>query len=227
MNRRVLDFALPATLLLLLTALIGACGLDLPVSAYFHNAGDWPTGTEQPWRFFYRYGYIPAYILGAAALVLFIATFIKPALARWRKSAAFLVLLLLLGPGALVNSAFKDHWGRPRPREVVQFGGTRQFHHPWERGEAGNGKAFPSGHGAAAFYLAMPFFALRRLKPQMAAWIYCGGMVYGILMGIARISQGGHFASDILWSWGVVHLTAVTLYYLMGLDLEESPTVDT
>jgi membrane-associated PAP2 superfamily phosphatase len=51
--------------------------------------------------------------------------------------------------------------------------------------------------------------------------VFAGGILYGILMGVARISQGGHFASDILWAWGVVHLTAVALYYLMGLDREE------
>lgn len=226
MNRKLLDFGLPVALLLFLTALIAVSGLDLAASAYFHRPDGWPVGEAQPWRFFYRYGYYPSYMLGGAALALFTASYIKPALANGRRSSAYLIILLLLGPGLLVNSAFKDHWGRPRPREIVQFGGKLEFHQPWERGEAGKGKAFPSGHGASAFYLAMPFFALRLRRPRLAAGIFAGGMAYGVLMGIARVAQGGHFASDILWSWGVVHLTAVTLYYLMGLDREESPSVD-
>jgi lipid A 4'-phosphatase len=225
MNRKLLFFGLPVAVLTLMTILIAVTGADMKVSAVFHQPNGWPIGDEQPWRFFYRYGYYPAYILAGASLGLLIATFIKPAWAGFRKYAAFMVLLLLLGPGLLVNTVFKDHWGRPRPREITQSGGTKQFHHPWERGEAGNGRAFPSGHGASAFYLAMPFFALHRRKPRVAAWIYAGGMLYGVMMGIARIAQGGHFVSDILWAWGVVHLTAVTLYFLMGLHREEPPSV--
>jgi lipid A 4'-phosphatase len=224
MRRKLLDFGVPIALLVLLTALIAVSGIDLTASAFFHRPDGWPIGDEQPWRFFYRYGYYPSYILGGAALGLFVASFLKPALAVWRRNAAFLVVLLLLGPGVLVNSVFKDHWGRPRPRDVVQFGGIQQFHQSWERGEAGKGKSFPTGHGASAFYLAMPFFALRRRKPRLAAWIFSGGMLYGVFMGIARIAQGGHFASDILWSWGVVHMTAVALYYLLGLDGDQSPS---
>lgn len=224
MNRKLFDFCLPVALLVLLTVLIAATGLDLKASTYFHRPDGWPLGNEQPWRFFYLYGYFPAYILGGAALALFAASFMKPALAGWRRNSAFMVILLMLGPGILVNSVFKELWGRPRPREIVQFGGEKQFHQPWERGVAGEGKSFPSGHGASAFYLAMPFFALRRRKPQLAAWIFSGGMLYGIFMGIARIAQGGHFASDILWAWGVVHLAAVALYYLMGLDRDDCPS---
>jgi len=133
-----------------------------------------------------------------------------------------MVILLALGPGLLVNTVFKDQWGRPRPREAAQFGGSKTFHQPWERGGAKQGRSFPSGHGASAFYLAMPFFALRRRYPRIAVRIFTAGMCYGLFMGVARITQGGHFISDILWAWGMVHLTAVALYYLMGLDREEN-----
>jgi len=221
MSRKLLDFGLPLAVLFISTILIAATGLDLKVSALFYQSNGWPVGNLPPWRQFYLYGYYPSYILGFAALSLYLAGFFRPELARFRKGAAFLVLLLALGPGLLVNTSFKDHWGRPRPREITQFGGTRVFHQPWERGDAGKGRGFPSGHGASAFYLAMPYFALRRQRPRAAARIVAGGMIYGILMGIARISQGGHFVSDILWAWGVVHLTAVALYYLMGLDRED------
>ena len=224
MSRKALDFGLPLTVLLLLTALVAASGADLKVSPLFHHPQGWPLGNEQPWSFLYRYGYYPAYVLGGSALGLFAASFIRPALACFRRQAAFMVILLLLGPGLLVNTLFKDNWGRPRPREITLFGGTKQFHQPWERGVTGNGsKSFPSGHGASAFYLAMPYFTLRRRKPRLATLIYAAGIVYGILMGVARVAQGGHFVSDILWAWGVVHLTAVTLYYLLGLDREETP----
>lgn len=223
MNRKLLDFGLPLLALLLGTMIIAATGADLALSTWFHRPEGWPVGNRFPWHQLYRWGYYPADIIGLGALGLLAASFFKTTLLRFRRRAAYLVVLLLLGPGLLVNVVFKDHWGRPRPRQIVQFGGTMEFHHPWERGEAGTGKSFPSGHGGSAFYLAMPFFVLRRRRPRLAVRVYTGGMLYGVLMGIARISQGGHFASDILWAWGVVHLTAVALYYLMGLEREEPP----
>jgi len=221
MNRKLLDFGLPLVILLAATAFIAITGADLKASAFFYRTTGWPIGNLPPWHQLYRFGFYPAYLLGIGALVLFVAGFFRHPLARYRKGAAFMVLLLALGPGLMVNSVLKDHWGRPRPREITLFGGTKTFHQPWERGGTDNGKSFPSGHGSSAFYLAMPYFVLRRRKPRLALWVFSGGMIYGALMGVARIAQGGHFVSDILWAWGVVHLCAAALYYLLGLDREE------
>jgi membrane-associated PAP2 superfamily phosphatase len=44
------------------------------------------------------------------------------------------------------------------------------------------------------------------------------------MMGYARISQGAHFLSDVLWSLGIVYLTGLALFYLMARQREE--TVD-
>jgi membrane-associated PAP2 superfamily phosphatase len=221
MNRNVLDFAWPLLVLLAATGLIAYSEADLMVSSRFYIGGAWPVGELQPWWTLRVYGYYPCDLLGIVALLVLIAGCFKASLARYRMVAAYMVLLLLLGPGLLVNTVFKDHWGRPRPREIVQFGGKQSFHHPWQPGIAGKGRSFPSGHAGSAFYLAMPFFALRRRNPTLAIRIYLVGTLYGLLMGVARISQGGHYVSDILWAWGMVHLTAVALYYLMGLHREE------
>jgi membrane-associated PAP2 superfamily phosphatase len=48
-----------------------------------------------------------------------------------------------------------------------------------------------------------------------------GGLVYGCIMGMARIIQGGHFLSDVLWSAGFVYLTALVLADLLQLDDQE------
>src|SRR6478672_12010674 len=42
----------------------------------------------------------------------------------------FPVPTLVLGPGLLVNGVLKEHWARPRPGAVVEFGGTLPFM-PW------------------------------------------------------------------------------------------------
>ena len=46
------------------------------------------------------------------------------------RAALFLVLTLALGPGIVANTLLKDHWGRARPIDVVEFAGTDRFT-PW------------------------------------------------------------------------------------------------
>ena len=43
-------------------------------------------------------------------------------------------------------------------------------------------------------------------------------LVLGSFLGLARIAQGGHFASDVLWSAGICYLVALALAKVMGLE---------
>jgi len=218
------DFLLVLALLAGATALISATGLDLALESRFYLAGKgWQLTDLNPWYGLYHYGILPAYLLCGAALALLVAGYFRAAAARWRKSALFLVLLMALGPGLLVNTVFKDHWGRPRPRQMQAFGGDRQFHEVWERGEGRAGRSFPSGHASAAFYLMAPYFVLRARNRYRARLVLLAGVSYGVLMGVARMVQGGHFPSDVLWAGGIVYLVGLSLYYLLRLDLEDSP----
>ncbi len=223
MSIKIRDFLIPATLLLVATVLIGITGADLKMSSLFCINGTWPIGDQQPWHFLYLLDRIPSIGLGVCGLAAAVAGGISHQRRHWVKPGLFLVILLAVGPGLTVNALFKEYWGRPRPREVIQFGGTKEFLHPWQKGTAHKGRSFPSGHSSAAFYLSAPFFILRRRKPRAATLWLWGGIGFGLLMSIARITQGGHFLSDTLWAWGMVHLLAVSLYYLMGLDRTDSP----
>jgi len=217
------DFLLVLALLGGATALISATGLDLALEGRFYQPGmGWTLTDLNPWYTLYHFGILPAYLLCGAALALLVAGFFRADAIRWRKSALFLVLLMALGPGLLVNTVFKDHWGRPRPRQMQLFGGNRQFHEVWERGEGKEGRSFPSGHASAAFYLMAPYFVLRARNRSRARLFLLGGAGYGIFMGIARMVQGGHFPSDVLWAGGMVYLVGLSLYYLLRLDLEVS-----
>ncbi len=64
-------------------------------------------------------------------------------------NGAFLILSVVIGPGLIINAVFKDHWDRPRPRDVVEFGGMLQCTPAPLRGESG--ESFPCGHCSVGF----------------------------------------------------------------------------
>lgn len=225
MTTKARDFALPAAFLVLATIAIALTGADLAVSGWFCINDTWPVGELQPWHLLYQLDRGPSICLALLGLVAALLGLIYKQRRNWIKPGLFLVILLAVGPGLMVNAVFKDYWGRPRPREIVQFGGKKEFLQPWQHGVAHNGRSFPSGHSSAAFYMTAPFFIYRRRKPQIARVWLIGGVAFGLMMSVARLAQGGHFLSDNLWAWGMVHLTAVALYYLLRLDRDETPAI--
>ena len=224
MMTKVRDFALPGAILVLATIAIAVTGADQYVSALFCIDGKWPIGDLQPWRLLYRMDRIPALIMAIVGLTAALTGVAYRQRRSWIRPGLFLVILLALGPGLIVNTILKEYWGRPRPREIVQFGGNKVYLQPWQKGVAHMGRSFPSGHASAAFYLTAPFFIYRRRNPRSAALLLIGGLGFGLAMSLARIAQGGHFLSDCLWAWGVVHLVAMTLYYLLRLEQNEAPS---
>lgn len=204
--------------LVIATLVIAWSGADLLVASWFYTPAGWSIGKEFPWIQLYYIDRWPAVLLALGGLVAAWRGWRDATRKRWIRPGLFLVVALIIGPGVLVNMVFKDHWGRPRPREIVQFGGPRVFQQPWEKGKAREGRSFPSGHGSAAFYLFAPFFIYRHNRPSVALRWLAGGICFGLLMSVARIAQGGHFLSDNLWAFGMVYLTGLLLAAVMGLD---------
>lgn len=217
-NSYLKEAALVIVFLVSATFLIAYTNADITISSYFCIDGKWPIGDQHPWKFLYKLDRTPSFIIAIVGLAAFVISFFRPDKRHWAKPGIFLFLLLVIGPGLIVNATFKDHWGRPRPREIVQFQGKKEFLQPWQKGISGNGRSFPSGHTSAAFYMTAPYFIYRRNNKQKARNWLIGGTIFAVLMSIARISQGGHFLSDNLWACGMVYLTALLLSALLKLD---------
>jgi lipid A 4'-phosphatase len=220
------DFVLPFFIIVLLTIVLSLLNADLEIEKWFYtpDAG-WYLSKKLPWTFLYDYGNVPALLLCLVGFLLFVMSFFYKACLPLRKIGLFFVLFLILGPGLVVNTAFKDHWGRPRPFDIVNFGGGEQFRHVWEKGQSGMSKSFPSGHAAVGFFLFSPFFILRKRSRKWAVFSLCLGLSYGLLMGLGRMVQGGHFITDVLWSGYFTYLTGAILYHLFRLNQETDLTV--
>jgi len=216
----------PLVILVLGTAFFRLSHADVAISQWFYGGGSgygWPLLDAEPWRSIYRYGVVPAWGLAVGGLVVALLSFGFWGLRRWRRAGLFLVLLLLFGPGLLVNALFKPHWMRPRPSQTAAFGGAEQFEPVWDMGQSTRSRSFPSGHASMGFYLMAPAFLFYRRRRRLAVAFFAAGLAAGMVLGLTRVVQGGHFASDVLWSAGCVYLTGLLLYVLLRLHEDRPP----
>ncbi len=213
----VYDIGIPATLLLIGTLIFRLTDLDLALQKPFFVENDgWVSQDIGLWKFLYDYGPTPAIAIAVTLLFIFIASFWARRIAAYRKVALYGVLVMLLGPGLVVNGIFKDLWGRPRPRNVQEFGGDQTYLKVWQKGVSGQGRSFPSGHASVGYFLMTPFFVLRKRAHRWAVAFLALGIGSGLLIGLARMIQGGHFASDVLWAGGFVYFTAFGIWHALG-----------
>ncbi|MBI4179267.1 phosphatase PAP2 family protein [bacterium] len=140
----------------------------------------------------------------------------------WRRTAIFILLSVAIGPGLIVNSVFKEHWGRPRPRDILEFGGRKQFAPAPFRGEGG--KSFPCGDSSVGFLFALGWWVWRRDRPRRAAASLAMGIATGAAVGLGRMAAGGHFLSDVVWSAFLSLAVAHVLYsYVLRIPAREAP----
>lgn len=172
---------------------------DAHISALFFDGQGFLGEQWAPVRWMYRAVPWLGALLFCAALVLWLrAARAGVDVARWRwRRASALVLAMVLGLGGVVHVALKDSWGRPRPDQAQRFGGSLPFVpalHPSVLCE--RNCSFVSGHAAAGFsLLALGVFGCRRTRRR---W-WAAAMLAGGLIGLGRVAQGRHYASDIVF----------------------------
>jgi lipid A 4'-phosphatase len=190
-----------------LAALTGAMfaaapGIDLAVAGFFHGVA-----VEETMPRLYRAiavlrslePVVTMLAVAPAVAVLLVKLFWpKRATIMPTRAALFLVVSLALGPGLLVNTVLKDHWARPRPGMVTNFGGDMTFRPWWDpRGTCADNCSFVSGETSSAVWLAAPAL-LVPLPWRYAA--FAGVAVYATAIGFIRLLLGGHFLSDVLFA---------------------------
>jgi lipid A 4'-phosphatase len=190
--------------------------LDLKISHAFYEQGSF---ISHPfWNWLYIYGIWPAWVLFGFALLGLALSFSR-AYHFWRRGCLFLILSYAIGSGLIIHAGLKEHWGRPRPRQVIEFGGVqpfRSYYQPNLSNQPEPSKSFACGHASSGFY----FFALAFIgaiyQSRFLYWLGWGG-AWGLggLLSMVRIVQGGHFLSDVIASALIMWLTSWCLAYFM------------
>jgi lipid A 4'-phosphatase len=197
-----------AALVVAMGALVLFPAIDLWTSGLFYRPGagfylaQWPPFTAIRAAMPYFVGLLA---LASAALIC---------VPGRRRAGIFLLLALTLGPGLVVNSLFKDHWGRARPAQVVEFGGDKRFTPAFvPSDQCRTNCSFPAGDPAVGFFLVAAALLLPGRQARRNAT--AAALALGALLGLVRIAQGGHFLSDVVASGLLVFAVSWALYRLI------------
>lgn len=210
----------PAIAFLILTPFTAP--LDLYIAHFFYSIGNDSVEHFVSSRFLdflFDMGPLPANLVALGATLLLLLSYLFKKLKPSRNPCLVLLLTYALGAGLIINGVLKEYWGRPRPKQVEEFGGTqpfRPYYKPNFFHQPQPSKSFPCGHCAAGFY----FFALalvgRRLHSQK---LWRLGLLLAFTLGIAlsfaRMAQGGHFLSDTLFSALLMWYVALMIDWLV------------
>jgi lipid A 4'-phosphatase len=190
-------------------------GLDLATSRLFYEPGQgfvlahWLPAVFisdlVPWV-----AWSIAALVIAAALWLYLVE--RPLWRFDRKALIFLVAAVALGPGLIVNTIFKNHWGRARPAQITAFGGLHHFTPaPLPAHQCVTNCSFVCGHAALGFSLVAFAFLLPPGPSRRRAT--AAALAFGAFIGLDRIALGRHFLSDVVFAGLFVYGTTAVLYW--------------
>lgn len=195
-------------------------GIDLWAAGFFYRA-DSGFFLGNVWPVHAVYVGVPyltdTIVIGVSALYLLSLRRGRAAAGVDGRVALYLLLALALGPGLTVNAVLKDHWGRARPSQVEAFGGSREFTPaPLPADQCPRNCSFPAGHPAMGFYLVSLALLVRERRRRRVA--VGAALAAGAAIGAARMAQGGHFLSDVVFSGLIVAGISHGLYRMIVAD---------
>ena len=125
------------------------------------------------------------------------------------KDVLFIFFTALLNLLIVVNVLLKNTWGRARPNDILQFGGKESFT-PWFQisDSCINNCSFVSGDSSVGFSIIVFYFITKKIA---YLWL---SLFFGLLLGVTRVLEGGHFLSDVLIAGFLVNILIYFEFYL-------------
>ncbi|MBI9020945.1 MAG: phosphatase PAP2 family protein [Verrucomicrobia bacterium] len=226
-NRSRPPVLLPVLITLLLTLLAWLTRIDFVAADLFFNgnAGRWFLKSDLIVKLIYELTPIPAFIIFGVSVMIVLGSIWKKTWRRFVRQALCWILVMALGPGLVVNSIFKDWYGRPRPKQIVEYGGKMEFCPVWVVGEPGEAKSFPCGHASVGFYFMAGYFCWWRRNHRRALFWLITGLAAGIVLGLARMACGAHWFSDVVWAGTFVYFISYGVAWGCGLLKDQTENI--
>lgn len=189
--------------------------IDLWAQSFFYRPGESFFLRDSPFAQFFYKGIkwmTPVLVIGLIAVIGLGLTSALRRLSGLRRPAIVLLACMAIGSGLVVNATFKDNWGRARPSQITEFGGKKTFTPPFViADQCKRNCSFVAGHPSILFaFFGLALFARKRRALAIGTVAVLGG-----LAGLARIMQGAHFFSDVMFSGVFMFVTSWLLYRLV------------
>jgi lipid A 4'-phosphatase len=198
-------------------------GLDLAVTAAFYDGAAFPVALDARaeavrlilWDLAIAVALTSAGMLAVSLLLR------RPVLRLSARVWGLIVAVFVLGPGLLVNGILKREWGRARPADTLNFGGTQQFTPPHDiTDQCASNCSFVSGESAGAMALAIALWLiLSAWRARLPDWAYRAGqaviIAIPLITALQRVAAGRHFLSDALLASLFTALLAAILARIM------------
>lgn len=207
---RVIIAVLAAVAAVVTVAMLMGVEVDLRVAQFFFDPSRnrFP-GDSHSVGIFREKGFVALATCGAAIIIAVVTRLLRKKEVVSMRAVLFLVSTLVLGPGLLVNGILKEHWDRPRPAQVKQFGGKLDYVNWWDpRGTCTRNCSFVSGEVSSAAWMFAPAMLA---PPQWQVAAYAAASVFTVIISVARMVPGRHFLTDALFA------TLLTLILIWGV----------
>lgn len=136
---------------------------------------------------------------------------------RATRAWGLILALYILGPGVMVEMLMKPLWGRVRPRQVIEFGGSQPFSPPNELvGSCTQNCSFVSGEVSGATVTALAILLMRgalkhRPHSRVSTLLLALALCLPLAVAVQRVAAGRHFLSDIVFAVLFTLLLALAL----------------
>lgn len=199
-NSKIIKWFSPLLFLLLIAPFSEK--IDLSISNFFYESSGFSKHLFH--RFIFHGAVMPAFILGGAAAIIFLLSYIIPRYHHLRLPSFFVGFVLGLGPGVIAQCVLKGFLARPRPVQTIHFGGIHHYTPFFSPTFSfpNTLKSLPSGHSTMGFYFLCLVILGQRLKSStIKTWGIYLTIILGFLLSLSRIAQGAHFFTDVCASF--------------------------
>ena len=151
-------------------------------------------------------------LIGAAALIMWLMSFITARARPWRRTAGFVFVALALSVG--IVGGLKSITNVDCPWDLTEFGGDRPYVTLFgDRPDAlPRAECFPGAHSSSGIALVCFYFVFRDRSRRKALFALFAGIATWLVFSFAQEARGAHFLSHDFASAAIVWVVQVLIY---------------